>query len=122
MAKQQSAFRGLLEIAAVGVERPTMRTILVFNISLALAGCSSASDQQQQANTFREASEAREPAAVKLARPKCSQHNRYVVEVGISDFEACLGQQANSTRPANPQLCQLAKSTISASGVCILGE
>lgn len=42
---------------------------------LALAACSSGSDERQQAATFREASEAREPAVVKSARQKCWQRN-----------------------------------------------
>lgn len=42
--------------------------------------------------------------------------------VGISAYEVCLGEQANLTRPANPQLCALAKSVMSPAGICILGE
>jgi hypothetical protein len=44
------------------------------------------------------------------------------MEVGISDYEACLGERANMTRPASRELCTLAKSNMSADGVCILSE
>jgi hypothetical protein len=41
---------------------------------------------------------------------------------GISTYEACLGERANLTLPANPKLCALAKSIMSPGGICILGE
>jgi hypothetical protein len=43
-------------------------------------------------------------------------------DVGISPYETCLGDQANLTHPADRRLCELARSTMSANGNCVLGE
>ena len=100
---------------------------MLFGLPLLLAACSPGSDESQQRTAARDASEAGEPAAIKSARQACKhlrepprEHETF--DVGISDYEACLGERANLTQPANPQLCGLAKSTMSASGTCILGE
>jgi len=96
-------------------------------IPLALAACSSDTREKEQAIAARYALEAKEPAAIKLARKSC-KHLRTPsdkfdeFDVGISDYEACLGEKANLTNPANSQLCELTKSTMSPSGRCILGE
>jgi len=104
-----------------------MRFFMLFAMPLTLAACSSDSDENQQATAARDALEAKEPAAIKSARHACNhlrdrlgEHEEF--DVGISNYEACLGEKANLTRPANAQLCYLSKSTMSASGVCILGE
>jgi len=104
-----------------------MRSITLFAMPLALAACSSGSDDNQQAMAARDALDAREPAAIKSARQACKHlreppRERERFDVGISNYEACLGEKANLIHPANAQLCDLAKSTISASGICILGE
>ncbi len=102
-----------------------MRLPMLLCLPIVLAACSSGSGEQAAA--ARNASEAREPAAIKSARQACKhlreppgEHEKF--DVGITDYEACLGEKANLTHPANPQLCNLAKSTMSASGTCVLGE
>ena len=66
---------------------------------------------------------AAESEVVAAARRACAhlKTDRHM-EVGISDYEACLGERANMTRPASRELCTLAKSTMSTDGVCILSE
>jgi len=103
-----------------------MRYLPLIVISLTMAACSSVADEDQQAIDARNALEAKEPAAIKSARKAC-RHLRKPpgneeFDVGISDYEACLGERANLTKPANAQLCRLAESAMSTSGVCILGE
>lgn len=104
-----------------------MRLPILVYLPIMLGACSSSSDGNQQAIVARDASEATEPAAIRSARHACKplrepprQHEKF--DVGISNYEACLGERANLSRPANPQLCDLTKSTMSASGTCILGE
>lgn len=101
-----------------------MRLPVFFVLTALLAACSPEADQQADAG--RDASEATETAAIKSARQACKHLRKPRVEhkfdVGISDYEACLGGRANLTRPANGQLCDLAKSTMSPSGKCVLGE
>jgi hypothetical protein len=104
-----------------------MRRPLLLCLPTVLAACSVGSDNNQQASAARYASEAREPAAIKSARMACKPlrepTRKYQdLDVGISDYEACLAKQANRTQPANPQLCSLAKSTMSANGTCTLAE
>jgi hypothetical protein len=66
---------------------------------------------------------AAESRTVAAARRACAHlKSDGHMEVGISDYEACLGKRSNMTRPANHELCTLAKSTMSADGVCILSE
>lgn len=88
-----------------------MRLPMLFCLPIAVAACS----------------EAREPSPIESALATCKhlrepQKEPKKFEVGISDYEACLGERANGTHPANQRLCNLAKSTMSASGTCILGE
>lgn len=104
-----------------------MRVSILLLLPLMLASCSSGSDENQQSASARDASEASDPTPIKLARQSCKhlrepprEYEKF--DVGISDYEACLGEHANLTHPANRQLCALAKSTMSASGTCILGE
>ena len=75
-------------------------------IALALAACSADS----------------EPPNVVAARDACKHREHLEMDVGISDYEACLGARANLTRPADRQLCALAKSQMSSEGICILAE
>lgn len=56
------------------------------------------------------------------AKQACQHLEHEQMDVGISDYEACLGQRANLTRPASRELCDMAKSDISSDGVCILSE
>jgi len=101
-----------------------MRLPVLILLTALLAACSPESDQQADAG--RDASEARVTATIKSARQACKHlrkpRGEQKFDVGISDYEACLGERANLTRPANGQLCDLAKSTMSASGTCVLGE
>ena len=59
-------------------------------------------------------------------RPKkvaeCSRFDNSRMEVGISDYQACVGRLANRTRPANRALCEEAASTMTADGRCELAE
>ncbi|WP_298089345.1 hypothetical protein [uncultured Sphingomonas sp.] len=112
---------------AVRAEPIAMRVPILLFLPLVLASCSSGSDESQQATSVRYAAEGGGPVAIKLARQACKhlreplrEHEEF--DVGISNYEACLGERANLTHPANPQLCALAKSTMSASRTCILGE
>jgi hypothetical protein len=121
----QAAYDGYLANTAVRGEPDAMRSPILFCLYVVLAACSSGSNEQ--AASDRDASEAREPAAIKSAQRACKhlrepprEHEKF--DVGISDYDACLGERANLTHPANPQLCDLAKSTMSAAGTCILGE
>lgn len=104
-----------------------MRVPIFLLLPLTLACCSSGSDESKQATLIRDDLEVSEPATIKLARQACKhlreppkEHEK--LDAGISNYEACLGERANLTRPANPQLCALAKSTMSASGTCILSD
>ncbi len=113
--------------AAVPVEPYGMRNLMLLGLPLWLAACSSGSEESRQTTTARDALEAREPTAIKSARATCkhlreaaAKHEQF--DVGISNYEACLGERANLTRPANRQLCDLANSAMSASGACILAE
>lgn len=56
------------------------------------------------------------------AADACKGRSDDEMDVGISDYRACLGEQANRTQPADRKLCELAKSTISADGRCVLAE
>lgn len=121
----QAAYNEHLVKTAVRLEPHGMRSPILFCLPVVMAACSSGSNEQ--AASARDASKAREPAAIKSARRACKrlripseEHEKF--DVGISDYEACLGERANLTHPANPQLCHLAKSTMSATGICILGE
>jgi hypothetical protein len=122
-----TAFGERLEITAVQAHPSAMRRLKLLVIPLALSACSSGSDKSQQSTANRDALEANEPAAIRSARQMCAhlretprEHEDF--DVGISDYQACLGKKANLTHPANAQLCDLAKSTMSASGVCVLAE
>lgn len=101
-----------------------MRLPVLILLTALLAACSPEPDQQADAG--RDASEARVTAAIKSARQACKHlrkpREEQKFDVGISDYEACLGERANLMRPANRQLCDLAKSTMSPSGTCVLGE
>jgi len=71
--------------------------------------------------------EARGDAAVLAATRACEhlkkdEKHAAAPPVGVSAYEACLGERANLTRPANSQLCALAKSVLSPAGICIIGE
>lgn len=104
-----------------------MRLPVFLLLPFVLASCSLVADESEQAASTRDASKASEPAAITSARHACkhlrkSSRKSEEFDVGISDYEACLGERANLTHPANPHLCALAKSTMSASGTCILGE
>jgi len=104
-----------------------MRSCILFCASILLAAYSSGSDTSPEANAVRDALEVREPTAIRSARHACRhlrepQREHEEFDVGISDYEACLGEKANLTHPANRQLCDLAKSTMSSAGTCILGE
>lgn len=110
---------------AVRAEPFAMRLFMLLCLPIMLTACWSGPDEQIAA--ARDGPQAREPAAIKTARQACKhllepprEHQKF--DVGISDYEACLGERANLTHPASPQLCDLANSTMSASGVCILGE
>ena len=93
-------------------------------IFFALTACSAAPNRDEQAPTPEERRS--ETPQVMSARTTCQpllkSEKSEQFDVGISDYEACLGERANLTHPADRQLCDLAKSTISADGVCILGE
>lgn len=98
---------------------------MLFAVLIGLAACSSGSDQSKK--TTGDASEANVPTVIKSARQACNHlrkpaRDHEEVDVGISEYEACLGKQANLSLPANPRLCDLAKGTMSASGMCVLGE
>jgi hypothetical protein len=104
-----------------------MRFQIIVCASIALTACSPGSDELPLTNMTRDALEAKEPAAIQSARYACrhlrepeSEYEAF--DVGISDYEACLGERANLTHPANRQLCDLAKSTMSPAGACILAE
>lgn len=106
-------------------EPAAMRLPVLSFLIVLLTGCSPEPDQQ--ADAPRDATETAGIAAIKSARQACKhlrgspeEHKKF--DVGISDYEACLGERANLTRPANRQLCDLAKSAMSASGTCVLGE
>ncbi len=114
-------------LCSIGLQKRTFAYSLLrmprsffLTISFALAACSSGSDQPQQAPASADTVEASKP--IKLARRACQHLQDEEMDVGISNYEACLGEQANLTRPANQQLCKLAKSTMSASGVCVVSE
>lgn len=100
---------------------------VLLSAAFALAACSPGSDGDAPIrtgpNTAPNADQAR-VASAKLAcehlTPPPRQHQQF--DVGISPYEACLADRANMTRPADRELCALAKSTMSADGACILGE
>ena len=101
---------------------PSPMIRLGFAAILALAACSQRPDQTQPSTSTNEKRVA-EQAAARSGRQACQHlqsHEQF--DVGVSPYEACLGEQANRTRPANRQLCDLAKSTMAASGVCVLAE
>lgn len=104
-----------------------MRLRVFLLLPFVLASCTLVTGESQEAASIRDASEGSEPAAIKSARHAC-KHLREPskkpdeFDVGISDYEACLGERANLTHPANPHLCALVKSTMSTSGTCILSE
>jgi len=100
---------------------------LLLSAGLALAACSPSSDVPNPAHTGTNAARSADHSQVASAKLACEhlaepprQHQQF--DVGISPYEACLGDRANLTRPADRELCALAKSTISADGACILGE
>jgi hypothetical protein len=123
----QAASGERLAKTTVPAEPLAMRVPIPLLLPLVLASCSLVSDESQEGTSTRDALEASEPAAIKSARHAC-KHLREPArkpkdfDVGISNYEACLGERANLTHPANPHLCALAKSTMSASGTCILSE
>lgn len=98
-----------------------MARALIVVIAILVAACSADSDPDQQSTNSSSLREA-EPPQVVSARDACKHHEQVEMDVGISPYEACLGKRANLTRPADRQLCDLAKSTMSSDGVCILGE
>lgn len=131
MGSGQPVIHAMLAKTIVYKQPSSMRSVFLLFSLLVLMGCSSESGESQQSirarDALRDALEAREPADIRSARQTCKHlrdgpgvHDE--VDVGISNYEACLGQMANLTHPANPQLCDLAKSKMSASGECILGE
>lgn len=52
----------------------------------------------------------------------CEGLDNSQMDVGISEYQECLGNHANLTNPANSDLCEKAGSTMSPDGRCILGE
>jgi hypothetical protein len=112
---------------AVRAEPLAMHSLTLLCLPVALTACSLGSDETNKRDEARDASKASEPAAIRSARQACkhlreSLREREEFDVGISDYEACLGRRANLTHPADPRLCHLARSRVSASGTCILGE
>ena len=61
-----------------------------------------------------------------IERPKkvaaCRNFDNSVMDVGISDYQTCVGKLANRTRPANRELCNEANGTITTDGSCRLPE
>jgi len=98
-----------------------MARSLIVALSFVAVACSVESDPGQSIAASPAPQEA-EPPQVVSARHACKHHEQVEVDVGISPYEACLGERANLTRPADRQLCDLAKSTMSSDGVCILSE
>lgn len=84
-----------------------------------LTACSPGGEPNQQAP---ERADTSKPASIASARHSCEHVTNKSADVGISDYQACLGQKANLSRPANRKLCDLSKGTMSASGTCILAE
>lgn len=72
--------------------------------------------------SLRQAANISVASSVVAAKRVCQHVKHEQMGVGISDYEACLGQQANLTRPASRELCAMAKSDMSADGFCILGQ
>lgn len=127
LVETSAAFQKGHSKVAFRTEFPAGRFCLFFCTSIVLAACSPSSDASPEANAVRDALEAREPATIRSARHACrhlrepqGKHEEF--DVGISDYEACLGERANLTHPANRQLCDIAKSTMSPAGTCILSE
>lgn len=120
----QAAISGHIAKAAVRAEPLAMRLPMLLCLPIVLAACSSGSDEQ--AAGTRDASQAREPAAIKTARQACKhlreppKHEKF--DGGISNYEACLGERTNLTHPANPQLRDLTKNTMSVSGARVFAE
>lgn len=104
-----------------------MRAGQCLSLLILLAGCTAAPDEVEQRSVSRNSFEANESAVVKAAREAC-KHLREPfgkeeeAEVGISNYKVCLGDQANLYRPADRELCDLASSTMSNNGTCILAE
>ena len=86
-----------------------------------LCACAQPADNRKDQ---AESSEHRGAEAAVIARAKadCSKFENPPVDVGISAYETCLGQHANLTHPANPELCTLARSAMSEDGTCLLAE
>ena len=99
-----------------------MRRSAVVAITIAIAACSAGENSGQQSSTASGTVERADAPNVASARKACESRERREMEVGISDYETCLGERANLSRPADRQLCDLARSTMSADGVCILSE
>jgi hypothetical protein len=100
---------------------------LLLSVAFALAACSPSKDNPAPMHSGTSAARSADHPQVASAKLACEhlaepprQHQQF--DVGISPYEACLGDRANLTRPADRELCGLAKSTISAGGACILGE
>lgn len=96
-----------------------MKRVVIAVIALSFTACSGVSNESANSHNSTRLSDTPQVESARLA---CLHRRQDEMAVGISDYEACLGERANLTRPANPQLCNLARGIMSANGVCILGE
>lgn len=87
-------------------------------VALTFAACSNEAEQTDSSGRRSSA----DTLAVSTAQEACKGREHEPADVGISDYEACLGEHANRTRPADPQLCKMARSNMSRNGRCLLGE
>jgi hypothetical protein len=53
---------------------------------------------------------------------ECRHQDNSPVEVGISDYQVCVGELANRSQPADRKLCAEAGSTMTLEGRCQLSE
>lgn len=96
-------------------------------IALTLAACSRETASPPSSPEAQNTNQVAEPPSIAAAKRACEHlkqlpSNGEQMDVGISNYEACLGNRANLTRPASLKLCALARSHLSADGICILSE
>ncbi len=98
-----------------------MRKLHFLLLPLAV-GCSPDQAQPSSNSQVGTAANMADSSPVAAAKQACKDMTHEQMDVGISNYEACLGQRANLTRPASRELCAMAKSVMSADGACKLSE